>query len=269
MAPEVFDKEKGHGKAVDLYAIGIIMYILLCGYPPFEPENGITTLEFPSPEWDEISKEAKDLIAQLLDKDPVKRPLANLVLRHPWISGADNVRRSRSRLFGTQKTLRRLKDLNKGDLKPGMTMREFRGRKEQPTVFNLFTPLEQPAGSSTGAAAAPQPHPQAQAPPASQAQPPVAGAKPATPPSADKKGGGASVEELFLAFQRELRQQREQVEHLRKDNLTLRAKLAEEQVLREELDGRLTTLVKSLERELVETQQKLRGEAHNNSNNDQ
>ena len=84
MAPEVFDKEKGHGKLVDLYAIGIIMYILcappylfliyhfsyfsydsLCGYPPFEPENGITELEFPSPEWDEISEEAKQLIAVL------------------------------------------------------------------------------------------------------------------------------------------------------------------------------------------------------------
>jgi len=83
MAPEVFDKEKGHGKPVDIYAVGIIMYILyalillfsfscycspliassrLCGYPPFEPENGITELEFPSPEWDEISNEAKGLI---------------------------------------------------------------------------------------------------------------------------------------------------------------------------------------------------------------
>jgi serine/threonine protein kinase len=102
MAPEVFDKEKGHGKAVDLYAVGIIMYILLCGYPPFEPENGINDLEFPSPEWDEISEEAKQLIAKLLARDPAKRLMANQILRDPWISGAPDVRRSRSKLFNTQ-----------------------------------------------------------------------------------------------------------------------------------------------------------------------
>jgi len=178
------------------------------------------------------------------------------------------VRRSRSRLFGTQKTLRRLKDLNKGDLKPGMTMREFRGRKEQPTVFNLFTPLDPPASSTGATSAAPQSHPPQ--PASAQSQPALSSSAPVKmqPPPSPKKKAGTSVEELFLAFQRELRQQREQVELLRKDNLALRAKLAEEHVMREELDGRLTALVKSLERELVEAQQKIR-EVHNNGNTEQ
>lgn len=65
-------------------------------------------------------------LQQLLNKDPRKRPLANQIMRHAWIAGAPNLRRSRSKLFNTQRTLRRLKDLNKGDLKPGMTMREVR-----------------------------------------------------------------------------------------------------------------------------------------------
>uniref|UniRef100_A0A6B2L314 non-specific serine/threonine protein kinase n=1 Tax=Arcella intermedia TaxID=1963864 RepID=A0A6B2L314_9EUKA len=86
MAPEV-ELGKPYGLSSDLYGLGILMYIMLCGYPPFEPENGIIDLEFPVEEWSDISGSVKDLITQLLDKDPEKRPSAEEVCRHPWVSG--------------------------------------------------------------------------------------------------------------------------------------------------------------------------------------
>jgi serine/threonine protein kinase len=46
-------------RAIDMYSAGIIMYILLCGFPPFDPEQGIVELEYPSPEWDDVSQTAK------------------------------------------------------------------------------------------------------------------------------------------------------------------------------------------------------------------
>ena len=49
-----------------MYAVGVIMYILLCGYPPFDFDQGIYQLAFNSPEWDDISSEAKNLITLLL-----------------------------------------------------------------------------------------------------------------------------------------------------------------------------------------------------------
>jgi len=65
-----------------------------------------------------------------------------------------------------------------------------------------------------------------------------------------------------MSFQRELRYQREQMEALRKDNLTLRAKLAEEQVFREELDARMSLQISTLKKEVGELQRKV---AHNGS----
>jgi len=59
-----------------MYGLGIIMYIMLCGYPPFEPENGIIDLEFPEEEWSDISGSVKELITSLLSHDPDLRPTA-------------------------------------------------------------------------------------------------------------------------------------------------------------------------------------------------
>lgn len=70
-----------------MYGLGVIMYIMLCGYPPFEPENGIVDLEFPEEEWGNISPTVKDLISSLLDHDPEKRPSAQEVLKNTWICG--------------------------------------------------------------------------------------------------------------------------------------------------------------------------------------
>ncbi|CAN0196035.1 unnamed protein product, partial [Phaeothamnion confervicola] len=90
IAPEVIEKK--YDKACDLWSIGVITYILLCGYPPFYGDNDHDIFraiqhgqyKFLSPEWDDISAEAKELIRRLLHKDPAKRLTASQALVHPW-----------------------------------------------------------------------------------------------------------------------------------------------------------------------------------------
>ncbi|XP_052121845.1 calcium/calmodulin-dependent protein kinase type 1 [Frankliniella occidentalis] len=94
VAPEVL-AQKPYGKAVDVWSIGVISYILLCGYPPFYDENDANLFaqilkgdfEFDSPYWDEISDSAKDFIRQLMCVDVEKRYTCRQALQHPWISG--------------------------------------------------------------------------------------------------------------------------------------------------------------------------------------
>nr|DBA33970.1 TPA: hypothetical protein GDO54_001582 [Pyxicephalus adspersus] len=94
VAPEVL-AQKPYSKAVDCWSIGVITYILLCGYPPFyeETESKLFekikdgSYEFESPFWDDISKSAKDFIGCLLEKDPKKRYNCENALEHPWIAG--------------------------------------------------------------------------------------------------------------------------------------------------------------------------------------
>lgn len=115
MAPEVVEafmddseRDLAYDKRCDLWSLGIIMYILLCGYPPFsgncgiecgwnqgEPCNACQELlfhsiqdghfDFPHTEWRDISGEAKDLISKLLVKDARQRLSAEMVLSHPWV----------------------------------------------------------------------------------------------------------------------------------------------------------------------------------------
>ncbi|KAI6187147.1 Protein kinase domain-containing protein [Aphelenchoides besseyi] len=94
VAPEVL-QQKPYGKAVDVWSIGVIAYILLCGYPPFYDENDANLFaqiikgeyEFDSPYWDEISDSAKDFISHLMCCDPERRYSCEQALAHPWISG--------------------------------------------------------------------------------------------------------------------------------------------------------------------------------------
>ncbi|KAG5682031.1 hypothetical protein PVAND_011423 [Polypedilum vanderplanki] len=94
VAPEVL-AQKPYGKAVDVWSIGVISYILLCGYPPFYDENDANLFaqilkgdfEFDSPYWDEISESAKDFIQHLMCVDVEKRYTCKQALAHPWISG--------------------------------------------------------------------------------------------------------------------------------------------------------------------------------------
>ena len=90
-APEVIKGEEA-GTAVDLWAAGVICYILLGGYPPFDDgDESVLSgeFEFHSPVWDNVSDEAKDMIRRLLTLDPKKRLTAKEALEHEWMASCD------------------------------------------------------------------------------------------------------------------------------------------------------------------------------------
>uniref|UniRef100_A0A8C1TZC8 calcium/calmodulin-dependent protein kinase n=1 Tax=Cyprinus carpio TaxID=7962 RepID=A0A8C1TZC8_CYPCA len=92
LSPEVLRKDP-YGKPVDIWACGVILYILLVGYPPFWDEDQhklyqqikAGAYDFPSPEWDTVTAEAKNLINQMLTINPAKRITADQALKHPWV----------------------------------------------------------------------------------------------------------------------------------------------------------------------------------------
>jgi len=91
-APEIV-LEKPYDKSVDMWSAGVLLYILLCGYPPFyhrdltklfkEIEKGV--FDFPAPQWTDISASAKELVTSLLKLNPSERLTAQQVLVHPWL----------------------------------------------------------------------------------------------------------------------------------------------------------------------------------------
>ncbi|XP_069098739.1 serine/threonine-protein kinase DCLK2 isoform X3 [Pleurodeles waltl] len=95
VAPEII-AETGYGLKVDIWAAGVITYILLCGFPPFRSENNLQEdlfdqilvgkLEFPSPYWDSITDCAKELIGLMLQVNVEARYTAEQILSHPWVS---------------------------------------------------------------------------------------------------------------------------------------------------------------------------------------
>lgn len=101
-APEVLGPEK-YDKSCDIWSLGVIMYILLCGFPPFYSNNGLAIspgmkkrirtgeYDFPNPEWQNVSQSAKDLIKGMLSVDPSKRLTIEEVMRNKWIAQYMNV----------------------------------------------------------------------------------------------------------------------------------------------------------------------------------
>ncbi|XP_044484484.1 calcium-dependent protein kinase 10-like [Mangifera indica] len=94
MAPEVL--KRNYGPEVDVWSAGVILYILLCGVPPFwaETEQGVAlailrgVIDFKREPWPQISESAKSLVRMMLEQDPKKRPTAQQVLEHPWLQNA-------------------------------------------------------------------------------------------------------------------------------------------------------------------------------------
>ncbi|KIY71591.1 Pkinase-domain-containing protein [Cylindrobasidium torrendii FP15055 ss-10] len=93
VAPEVLLNE-GHNKPVDIWSIGVITYVLLCGYSPFRSddlkvlvrETKEAKVQFHERYWKNVSQEAKSFILKLLNPDPVKRPTAEEALKDPWLT---------------------------------------------------------------------------------------------------------------------------------------------------------------------------------------
>ncbi|EPT03172.1 hypothetical protein FOMPIDRAFT_1035546 [Fomitopsis schrenkii] len=94
-APEIV-KDERYSKSVDMWALGCVLYTLLCGFPPFYDESISVLTEkvarghytFLSPWWDAISPSAKDLITHLLCVDPAQRYTIDEFLAHPWCNAA-------------------------------------------------------------------------------------------------------------------------------------------------------------------------------------
>ncbi|KEH23182.1 putative protein kinase CAMK-CDPK family [Medicago truncatula] len=94
MAPEVL--KRNYGPEIDIWSAGVILYILLCGVPPFwaESEQGVAQailrglIDFKREPWPSISESAKSLVKQMLEPDPKLRLTAKQVLEHPWLQNA-------------------------------------------------------------------------------------------------------------------------------------------------------------------------------------
>ena len=122
VAPEVLE-EKEYDFKVDLFAIGIITYLLVAGFLPFDDENSEKEIArqtvyeptpFPKKIWNNISPEAKMFVDNLLNKDPDKRMNLGEVLQHKWFgkfinNGGNNL--NENSVFNRRKS----KDLSGGD----------------------------------------------------------------------------------------------------------------------------------------------------------
>ncbi|KAK5016175.1 Calcium/calmodulin-dependent protein kinase type I [Cryomyces antarcticus] len=97
MAPEIF-KKSGHGKPVDIWAIGVITYFLLCGYTPFDRDSNLEEMQAivvadysftPREYWRGVSMDARSFIKSCLTIDPTQRLTSHNALSHPWIAGGE------------------------------------------------------------------------------------------------------------------------------------------------------------------------------------
>merc|ERR1712232_1507184 len=96
VAPEVLKstKDSGYNEKCDIWSCGVLAYIMLCGYPPFygDTDGDILKMvksgkfDFPSPDWDNTSKEAKDFISKMLFTDPRQRLSSDNCKDHAWLS---------------------------------------------------------------------------------------------------------------------------------------------------------------------------------------
>lgn len=151
LSPEVLRKEP-YGKPADVWACGVILYILLVGYPPFWDEDQqrlysqikAAAYEYPSPEWDSVSKEAKELIDLMLAIDQKKRVTATEALKHPWIAE----KQTYAATFHRQETIAGLKKFNARRKLKGAILTTVFARRISGTSGGLFTNLKEKMNES-------------------------------------------------------------------------------------------------------------------------
>ncbi|KAM9823163.1 calcium/calmodulin-dependent protein kinase (CaM kinase) II beta 1 isoform 18-T18 [Syngnathus typhle] len=162
LSPEVLRKE-AYGKPVDIWACGVILYILLVGYPPFWDEDQhklyqqikAGAYDFPSPEWDTVTPEAKNLINQMLTINPARRITAQEALKHPWVCQRSTV----ASMMHRQETVECLKKFNarrklKGAILTTMLVsRNFSVGSRQTTASASALPVSVSAGTTAVTAA--------------------------------------------------------------------------------------------------------------------
>jgi len=121
MAPEIF-KKSGHGKPVDLWAIGVITYFLLCGYTPFDRDSNLEEMQAilaadysftPLEYWRNVSLNARQFIKRCLTIDPTQRITAHEALSHHWIAGPESGRTEEDLLPTVKKNFNARRTLHK------------------------------------------------------------------------------------------------------------------------------------------------------------
>lgn len=121
MAPEIF-KKSGHGKPVDVWAIGVITYFLLCGYTPFDRDSNLEEMQailaadyafIPIEYWRGVSQSARGFIKRCLTVDPTQRMTAHEALSHDWIAGPEGGRGEQDLLPTVKKNFNARRTLHK------------------------------------------------------------------------------------------------------------------------------------------------------------
>ncbi|XP_062202674.1 calcium-dependent protein kinase 29-like [Phragmites australis] len=147
MAPEVL--QRNYGQEIDIWSAGVILYILLCGVPPFwaETDEGIaraiirSNIDFGREPWPKVSENARDLVRKMLDPNPYSRLTAQQVLEHPWIqnaSAAPNIPLGEA----VRSRLKQFTAMNKFKKKALLVVAEYLPTEELEAIRELFHMLD-------------------------------------------------------------------------------------------------------------------------------
>uniref|UniRef100_A0ACD5Y508 Uncharacterized protein n=1 Tax=Avena sativa TaxID=4498 RepID=A0ACD5Y508_AVESA len=147
MAPEVL--KRNYGQEIDIWSAGVILYILLCGVPPFwaETDEGIaqaiirSCIDFEREPWPKVSHNAKDLVSKMLDNNPYARLTAQQVLEHPWIqnaSAAPNIPLGEA----VRSRLKQFTVMNKFKKKALLVVADYLPAEELEAITELFHMLD-------------------------------------------------------------------------------------------------------------------------------
>ncbi|KAH7306731.1 hypothetical protein KP509_22G027200 [Ceratopteris richardii] len=147
MAPEVL--KRNYGPEVDVWSAGVILYILLCGVPPFwaETEQGVAQailrgiIDFRRDPWPRVSEKAKSLVRQMLEPDPRRRLTAQQVLDHPWLQ---NAKQAPDVPLGdaVRARLKQFSAMNKLKKKALQIIAEFLSGEEVESLKNTFNMMD-------------------------------------------------------------------------------------------------------------------------------